>query len=63
MDRSDLQHLAEKERASWKPIRVHCCTASGCLAAKASGVHQALKQAADGNTQPFKGRCISRSKA
>ena len=45
MDRSELRHLAEKELASWKPVRVHCCTASGCLATNASGVHQALKQA------------------
>jgi bidirectional [NiFe] hydrogenase diaphorase subunit len=45
MDRNELRHLAETERESWKPVRVHCCTASGCQASNASGVHQALKQA------------------
>ena len=33
MDRVELNDLAETERSSWKDVRVHCCTASGCVAA------------------------------
>ena len=45
MDRNDLRRIAEKERASWKPVRVRCCTASGCLAADGLNVKKALQQA------------------
>ncbi len=45
MDRSELNDLAQRERASWKPARLHCCTASGCLATGAEGVFKAMKQA------------------
>src|SRR4029077_967781 len=44
MDRTELRHLAEKERAGWKPVRIHCCTASGCLATNAAGVKKTLLQ-------------------
>jgi bidirectional [NiFe] hydrogenase diaphorase subunit len=45
MDRIELNELAETERTSWKPIRVHCCTASGCVAANSLGVEKTLRQA------------------
>ncbi len=45
MDRSELLQLAEKERGSWKPTRVLCCTASGCQASNALGVRRGLEQA------------------
>jgi bidirectional [NiFe] hydrogenase diaphorase subunit len=47
MDRNDLQALADKERASWKPVRIRCCTASGCLAADGLNVKKALEKSAD----------------
>jgi bidirectional [NiFe] hydrogenase diaphorase subunit len=45
MDGNELHELAQKERASWKPVRIHCCTATGCLATGAGAVKQALEQA------------------
>src|SRR5262249_12492978 len=45
MDRSELADLARRERESWKPARLHCCTASGCLASGAGAVHKAMQQA------------------
>ncbi len=45
MDRVELHDLAESERASWKSVRVHCCTASGCAAADSLNVEKALQQA------------------
>ncbi|HKI36555.1 MAG TPA: NADH-quinone oxidoreductase subunit NuoF [Gemmataceae bacterium] len=45
MDRNDLQAIADQERASWKPVRVRCCTASGCLATGSLTVKKALEQA------------------
>jgi bidirectional [NiFe] hydrogenase diaphorase subunit len=47
MDRNGLQQLAERERASWKPVRVRCCTASGCIAVHAGDAKKVLKQAVD----------------
>jgi bidirectional [NiFe] hydrogenase diaphorase subunit len=44
MDRAELNDLAEAERASWKRVRVHCCTASGCAAADSLNVEKALRQ-------------------
>jgi bidirectional [NiFe] hydrogenase diaphorase subunit len=44
MDRVELNELAEKERSSWKGVRVHCCTASGCMAADSSNVEKSLRQ-------------------
>src|SRR5271166_4297048 len=46
MDRNDLPGIADQERASWKPVRVRCCTASGCLAAGSLTVKSALEQSA-----------------
>ena len=45
MDYAELYQLGEKERASWKPVRVHCCTASGCIAADSLNVQQSLERA------------------
>jgi bidirectional [NiFe] hydrogenase diaphorase subunit len=45
MDRAELAELAEKERRSWKRVRLHCCTASGCLAADSANVKTSLEQA------------------
>ena len=45
MDRVELHDLAESERASWKPVRVHCCTASGCTSADSLNVEKVLRQA------------------
>src|SRR5450755_877243 len=45
MDRVELNELAEKERSSWKNVRVHCCTASGCVAADSLNVEKSLRQA------------------
>ncbi len=45
MDRVELNELAEKERSSWKGVRVHCCTASGCAAADSLNVEKSLRQA------------------
>ena len=36
MDREELIAIGDRERAAWKPTRVHCCTASGCLATGAA---------------------------
>jgi bidirectional [NiFe] hydrogenase diaphorase subunit len=49
MDFAELYQLGQNERASWKKVRVHCCTASGCLAADSANVKKALDKAvADG---------------
>jgi len=45
MDRSELNELADRERASWKSVRVHCCTASGCRVTDALNVKKSLEQA------------------
>ena len=45
MDFAELYQLGEKERGSWKATRVHCCTASGCLAADSLNVKKALQKA------------------
>jgi bidirectional [NiFe] hydrogenase diaphorase subunit len=45
MDRAELHELAEKEGASRKGVRIHCCTASGCLAADSLNVEKSLRRA------------------
>ena len=45
MDRSDLTSLAERECAARKPVRVHCCTASGCQATGSLELKASLEQA------------------
>lgn len=45
MDITELQEIAEKERANQKEIRVHCCTSTGCRAANSMGVKKNLEAA------------------
>ncbi|MFB2972856.1 NuoF family protein [Aerosakkonema sp. BLCC-F183] len=45
MDISELQEIAEKERSHQKPIRVHCCTSTGCRAANSLSVKKNLEGA------------------
>jgi len=45
MNPLELSLIAERERASRKPLRFRCCTAAGCLSAGALGVKQALELA------------------
>jgi bidirectional [NiFe] hydrogenase diaphorase subunit len=47
MDLSELLDIATAHQASQKPIRVHCCTSTGCRAAKALEVFKNLKTAVD----------------
>jgi bidirectional [NiFe] hydrogenase diaphorase subunit len=42
MDANDLHQVAERERRAWKPVRLHCCTASGCQAIGAPANKDAL---------------------
>ncbi len=49
MDFAELYQLGEKERGSWKGVRIHCCTASGCIAADALNVKKSLQQAVADN--------------
>jgi bidirectional [NiFe] hydrogenase diaphorase subunit len=46
MDRSDLLALADRERRAMDGPRVHCCTASGCLAGGAEAVKERLSATA-----------------
>jgi bidirectional [NiFe] hydrogenase diaphorase subunit len=45
MDLAELERAGAAERAAWKPIRVRCCTAAGCLSSNAQPVLDALKDA------------------
>lgn len=45
MDITELQEIAEKERANQKEIRVHCCTSTGCRAANSMAVKKNLEVA------------------
>ncbi len=45
MDLPELQELAEKERRIRKPIRIHCCTSSGCQASNALEIKRRLDDA------------------
>jgi bidirectional [NiFe] hydrogenase diaphorase subunit len=42
MDLAELQELAEKERRIRKPIRIHCCTSSGCQASNSLEIKRRL---------------------
>lgn len=41
MDPRELEARAEAERATWKPVRIRCCTAAGC---ESTGSRQVLEQ-------------------
>jgi bidirectional [NiFe] hydrogenase diaphorase subunit len=45
MDLDDLRAIAEKERASRKPVQVRVCTAAGCLSSGATAVVEDLEAA------------------
>ena len=45
MDLTELLEIAEKERRAQKPVRVHCCTSTGCQAANSLGVKKNLEGA------------------
>src|SRR5688572_3691833 len=45
MDRTELNDLARRHAEARKPARLHCCTASGCLATGAGEVKKSLEQA------------------
>jgi bidirectional [NiFe] hydrogenase diaphorase subunit len=45
MERIDLGDMARRERAALDGVRLHCCTASGCVASGAADVKKALEQA------------------
>jgi bidirectional [NiFe] hydrogenase diaphorase subunit len=45
MERTDLGDLARRERESRKGVRLHCCTASGCVASGSADVKKSLEQA------------------
>lgn len=46
MDLDDLEQIGDRERASWKPCRVRCCQATGCLLTGGDVVFQRLQEAA-----------------
>src|SRR4051794_1194648 len=47
MDRTELSDLARRHADARKPTRLHCCTASGCLATGAGPVKEAMEQAVE----------------
>ncbi|MEC4895069.1 MAG: NuoF family protein [Oscillatoria sp. PMC 1051.18] len=47
MEQSELLELAEKERQSQKPVRIHCCTSTGCRAAASLEVQKSMEKAVE----------------
>jgi len=45
MDISELRRIAEQERVRQKPVRINCCTASGCTSSGSGAVKQKLDAA------------------
>ncbi|HIK44003.1 MAG TPA: NAD(P)H-dependent oxidoreductase subunit E [Leptolyngbyaceae cyanobacterium M65_K2018_010] len=45
MDLQELREIAREEKARQKPVRVHCCTSTGCRAADAMGIYGNLQAA------------------
>lgn len=45
MDLAELKALAAAERAKFKPVRVNCCTSTGCQAAQSLEIKKNLAQA------------------
>lgn len=45
MDLTELHEIAQKERAAYKSIRVHCCTSTGCQAANSMEIKKNLEAA------------------
>lgn len=44
MDAAELERIAGVEQASWKPLRLRCCTAAGCQAAGSLAVLDSLNR-------------------
>jgi bidirectional [NiFe] hydrogenase diaphorase subunit len=44
VDLPELLDIAEQEQASQPPVRVHCCTAAGCVSANSLGVVRELQE-------------------
>jgi bidirectional [NiFe] hydrogenase diaphorase subunit len=44
MDLTELQEIAQKERANSKPIRIRCCMAAGCLSSGSVAVKESLEK-------------------
>ncbi|MBD2616195.1 MAG: NADH-quinone oxidoreductase subunit L [Nostoc sp. GBBB01] len=44
MDLSELIEIAQKERASEKPVQIRCCVAAGCLSANSQAVKERLEE-------------------
>jgi len=47
MDLTELKAVAQKEKDRQRPIRVHCCTSTGCRAASAMEVYRNLESAVE----------------
>ncbi len=45
MDLTELREVAKKERASFKSVRVHCCTSTGCQASSSLEIKKNLETA------------------
>lgn len=43
MELNELLEIAEKERARQKPIRLHCCTSTGCQGANSVDVKKKME--------------------
>ena len=47
MDLTELKAVAQKEKDRQRPIRVHCCTSTGCRAASAMEVYRNLESSVE----------------
>ncbi|MGP1385044.1 MAG: NuoF family protein [Thainema sp.] len=47
MDLTELREVAAAERARQKPIRIHCCTSTGCRAAQSTAVMANMQAAVE----------------
>jgi len=45
MELDDLEKIGDRERGSWKPCRIHCCQATGCLLTGGDVVFRRLQEA------------------
>jgi bidirectional [NiFe] hydrogenase diaphorase subunit len=47
MDLNELLEIADRERASQKPVQIRCCMAAGCMSANAGAVKESLESAVE----------------
>jgi bidirectional [NiFe] hydrogenase diaphorase subunit len=47
MDLNELLEIADRERASEKPVQIRCCMAAGCISANAGAVKESLESAVE----------------